>query len=372
MIYQLIQQIQVAVLTLSLAMNMVPISAQEEAGYAYFFDFAGKFIKVELATNRVVAHGALMEVEGLKGVLPTWRGECNTCRVRYDPNLNRLYILASVDGQHSYETMTLRVLAVELPRFKLVGKVDISKAKPGEVGMLVTPDGNRLLVGYEAPSQGENWVFVRETYDTRSFKRMDSKRQAVPRDPYDPIAVAKARFSDKAYFAPDGETIYDEEYAIKGELVAPRPKRSLPAEVERFVKENPNFSRYSPIWLDESGRRILVWEMEYRERIRKHFDGSTGKTTEEKYSTEYATGRFAIYDALAGKKLRELRIKELEGDTPKLISITPDGRLMYFSKWVDEQYGELYAVDLMKEVPPVQLQLFGLDSYHAQCFFADR
>jgi hypothetical protein len=338
----------------------------------------GRFIKIEVATNRVVTRGSLLEVKEARALFPESFRETGIGVHCYDRNTGRLYVTAPQNAflswdKHGRGTVRYRVVIFELPTFRLMGNIELTEPVYIGPNILLTPDGDRLLVSYEVVSDDDkHWVFVKEEFNTKSLERIESKREAVSRTPYNPIAVAKARFSDKAYFAPDGETIYDEEYAIKGELVTLRPKRQLPAKVEQFVKEHPNFFRHGPMWLDESGRRILLWEMDYRERVRKHFDGSTGKTTEEKYTIEYATGRFAIYDALAEKRLREWRVQELEGDTPKLISIAPDGRLMYFSKWVDEQYGELYAVDLTKEAPPVRLPLFGLDAYHVQCFFADR
>ncbi|RMG46481.1 MAG: hypothetical protein D6723_16985 [Acidobacteria bacterium] len=371
MSHRLIQQIAVLVLSM-VALSATLLGVQVQPKYAYFFDIFGKFIKVEISTSQVVAHGSLMEIKGVREFLPNWRGKCETCRVRYDPKLHRLYVLTYLDFHPLSETMALRILALEFPSFRLIGKVDIGKVKIGDVGFLITPDGRHLLISYEIPSQGQSWTFVKETYNTRNLERVELKQEVIPRIPYDPVALARARFSHKAYFAPDGTTIYDGEYAIQGERVTRRSKPRLPAEVERFVKENPDFSRHPPVWLGENGHRMLLWETKSRQRTRKLLDESMGKSKEEKYTIEYATGRLALYDTLVGKKVRLWRVEELEGDAPQLIAVTPNGQLVYFAKSVDERHAELYAVDLTMKGRPVRLPLFGLDIYNTSCFFADQ
>jgi hypothetical protein len=104
--------------------------------------------------------------------------------------------------------------------------------------------------------------------------------------------------------------------------------------------------------LDEAGRRVLLWE------VQKGGDQSTG--------------RFALYDALATKKVREFYLKELEGHYPKVVATRPDGQAVYFAVEKESGKEELYAVDVSKDMTATRIELLRIAPLNAHYVFADR
>jgi hypothetical protein len=246
------------------------------------------------------------------------------------------------------------VLVLELPTFKLIGRMDLMEGDFSP-NMLLTPDGERLLMSYKVTSYepgSKNFIFFREVYDTQRFKRLDQKRYEVPREPYDPKALAKARFSNKARFAADGKTIVDEGYEVIDSQVRVYQSAPLPKEVLEYLKTHPHFSIEE---LDEVGRRILLPE-------RKPDQQHPG------YHEDYYTGRVALYDALPRPNIREFYLEALAGQYPKIFGIWPDGRGFFFAKGSEE----LYAVKVDNDIKPIRLPLHGLQPRLSECIFADR
>jgi len=353
---------------------MCPSVFQSQSGdwrYAYFFSGRGEFAKVEVATNRVVARGSLLEVKEAHHLFPEFFRETGIGVDCYDRNTGRLYVVGPEEAflsrdQDGRGTVRYRVIIFELSTLRLIGHVRL--AEPVYIGpnLLLTPDGSRLLISYEVVSDDDkHWVFVKEVFDTKSLERVELKRERVAREPYDPEALAKAHFSAKARFAADGKTIIDEappkavgrvlmegEYEIADGKVQARLLPPWPDEVGKYLKEHPGFQ---PHRLDEAGRRYLLWELKQNQ----DFAG--------KYRHRYSTGRFALYDGLAAKKVREFSVKELEGDFPNIVAISPDGDVMYFAVGNDK----LYAVNF-RDMTPVRIELSGMSALHVQCLFADR
>lgn len=321
--------------------------------FAYLIDVGGKYIKVALATHRVVARGSLEEIEELRSVMPEGREATPAALVRYDPTYNRLYVLAVQGPGHDIGQPTKRwVLVLKLPTFELVRRIDLVE---GDVSpsMLLTPDGERLLVSYEvndpkAKNNAENFVFLREVYDTKSFQRVEQQRYEVPREPYDPKAIARVHFSNEARFAADGQTIIDGLYEIVNGQVYRRQPPSLPKEVRQYLKRTEGRPYFLIKRLDRIGRRLLLWEVQ---------DGG-----------RQATGRFMLYDELAHPRLQEFYVKELEGRYPKIIAIWPDGRGFFFAKGDKE----LYVVKVANGLRAIRLETGDLQPSLCECIFTDR
>jgi hypothetical protein len=306
----------------------------------------------------VVAHGSLLDVKEARQLFPEGFRETSISVCCYDRNTGRLYVIAPEGAFLSWDkygrgTIRTRVVVFELPTLRLIGSVALAEPVYQGPNLLLTPDSQRLLVSYEVvPDEGKHWVFMKEVFDTKGLERVVLKREQVAREPFDPQALAKARFSEKARFAADGKTILDEEYEIVNGQVRHREWPPASEELLVYLKEHPKFHLER---LDEAGRRILMWELICEE----NFAG--------RYRTRYATGRFALYDALAVKKLREFSVKELEGDYPKIVAISPNSQMMYFAVGNDR----LYAVKLT-DMTPVGITLSGLSAQDVQCVFADR
>jgi hypothetical protein len=361
--------------------GLTHVSLAEQARFAYFFDASGAFWKVEAYSNQVIAHGKLQELDELKKLMPPEvRDGVLVNGLQYDPNLHRVYLVIQkkIWWVTQQETELFQIFVLELPTFRLVTTFP-QKPLDFVPRFLITPDGEKLLMsrGSVKGEASKTHIFTLETYDARSFKLLSKKSREVPEEELgnktvgDYIKAAQgAYFSENARFGPDGETIYDEGYQIVGDRVVNQVQRPLPAEVERFNTAHPCVSGSCFLLqrVDEEGGRMLFWERAYQERVRPIYDGSTGKSWEEQYRVLYATGRFALYDALASPKLREFKFKELEGDDPKVIGFTPDGQVMYWAKGTKE----LYAVNLTGDPKPVRIEVFGLYAQSAWCVFADR
>ncbi|RMD63664.1 hypothetical protein D6833_05385 [Candidatus Parcubacteria bacterium] len=323
--------------------------------YAYFFSGIGKFVKVEVATNRVVARGSLLEIEGARHLFPEF--EPNISVWGYDRHTGWVYVTAPIEdlaSKKSDPVLRYRVVVLTLPEFQLVGHAELAEPVYQGPNLLLTPDGKRLLVSYEVVSDDDAyWVFVREIYDTRGLRRIELKRARVAREPYDPEAVARARFTRKARFAADGETIIDGRYEIVGDRVFPHRPAPWPEEVSKYRQAHPDFF---VVRLDKGGRRLLLWELKQNQKVKG------------RYYQRYATGRFALYEALATPRLREYRLAELEGGFPRVVAVTPGGDKVYFAVGKEK----LYVIEVTKGMKVNQIDLGGLSALHVTCVFADR
>jgi hypothetical protein len=173
-----------------------------------------------------------------------------------------------------------------------------------------------------------------------------------------PEAILKVKLSQKARFAPDGKTIINttdassEEYEIVGDQVSRRVRAPWPKDVLEYRNTHVDFFTEQ---VDELNPRFLLWELKQNQEVNG------------RYRQRYATGRFAFYDPQSRPQLKEFVIKELEGDNPKIVAITPDRGKMYFA--VGEK---LYALNLTRGIPPVNINMGGLSGLDMKCIFADR
>jgi hypothetical protein len=273
---------------------------------------------------------------------------------------------------------------VELPDFKLVRRMDLDQFMVYGIHTLLTPDGKRLFISYDLSHTDEkNFVFVREVYDTQSFKLLETKKAVVPRDQYTPEAGLGIRFSDKAWISEDGETIYDipygsisarppafggSEYIITSRSITERRRPDWPTSVEDFRAKNPDFD---VSWSSRSPARVVLIKTTDREYTYWERDRETGdlRPTQSKTTTKYTNGHLAYYDETTGGRVRELQIQQLAGFMPYVPAVIPDGRIAYFAKMTEKSQSELYAVDLSHE-KAVKIEFFGKTP--GRCIFADR
>jgi hypothetical protein len=358
------------------------LNQSREARYAYFFN-ASNYIKVEIGTQRTVAHGSLYDYKELDALLPQSARQGGAAGLaHYDPNTARMYFIAVDPETYTDAKWQERALIVQLPDFKLVGKIDFERYTETGVSTLLTPDGKRLYVGYGVSHDDrDNYVLVREVYDTRNFKLLETEQAVIPWN--QPIADTRRdlKFSRKARFSDDGRTILDEEetgsvivqafggeeYVITGKQVRKRQKPDWPIAVKEYQIKNPGFS---PVWSSVSPARVLLLDVKYHEEIARIRDYQTGEYRVSKINgAPFTTGQLAYYDATAGGKLREFTIKELAGDHPRVPCVTPDGRTAYMAKTNDQKDQELYATDLLSG-KAVKIELF--DVPPVKCIFSDR
>lgn len=370
------------------------ISQSEDARYAYFFDL-DKYVKVELSTHRIVARGSLYEYEEIKSLLPTSiKSGGPPGLIRYDRNAHRLYFGAVDPETYSDVKHKERILIVQLPDFRLVGRIDLDRFVDRSFNTLLTPDGKRLFVSYEVSnleSDKESFVYVREVYDTESFKLLETKKAVVPRAQWTPAAGRPVYFSASARFSEDGQTIYDddvgwlgvpqrprlditEEYVINGDHVTKRKKPDWPLPVREFMARNPDIP---PIWATPLRDRVVLVDLKYDRVMGTMRDTKTGQvrpTGKTFLGEAVTTGEVVYYDARAGGRLKRFTVKEVAGYEPRVLCVTPDGRTAYLQKLIYRRRGENwqwehYAIDLLSG-KAIKLKLF--NSAHVQCIFADR
>lgn len=353
----------------------------KEAQYAYFF-YLDKYIKVEASTQRTIAHGSLYEFEEIRSLLPASIKEGGPpTLVEYDPSTRRLYFLSVQPETYSDTRYKGRIIIVELPAFKLVGWIDLGWFVNQQINVLLTPDGKQLLISYDLSSSHENsFVFIQEVYDTRSFKLLETKQAVIPQEKWTPEAGREVYFSEKARFCEDGRAICDEisdfpqafggyEYVIAEERVRKRKKPDWPLEVKKLMAKDPVFQ---PIWSNALPARVLLLDIKYHEIVEQIQASQTGKkqaTGREFQGRPFTTGHFVYYDAMAGVKLKEFTVKDLAGDNPKVLCVTPDGRTAYYVKMNDQRQWELFAIDLFHLGKVVKIELF--DVIPVKCIFAN-
>jgi hypothetical protein len=353
----------------------------ENPRYAYFFSL-DQYVKLEISTQRVVTRGSLYDKGELKLLLPAslQKGGPPTLG-QYDTNSHRLYFLATQPESYSGDKWKERIIIVELPDFKLVGRIDLDHFIVSSVNLLLTPDGRRLFVSYDfSQNDKDNYVFVREAYDTQSFKLLETKRAVIQRNQRTPDAGRGFKFSAQARFSEDGQTIFDEdvgssypqafggeEYMITGEQVSKRKKPDWPVAVKEFKAKNAG---YSPVWSLASPARVILLDLKHHEVVIEIRDSQTGKYSPKKVNGDpFTTGRIVFYDAASGGRLRELTMKDLAGDNPNILCLTPDGRIAYFQKSNAEKQWEHYAVDSVLG-KALKIELF--NAMQVQCVFSDR
>jgi len=341
-------------LTLFTGNRILHLSAAEETRFAYFLEtVTGKFIKVGQKNHQVVAHGSLSENERLRGLLPEFIRHELLYQVLYESGSRRLYLIALKDVPSPNSLGRVQLLVLQLPTFELVGAIhekDIVEIV-GPTEIFLSQDTKRLLFVYQKRQSEKRLVWVSELYDTATLEMLKSQKTEVQEEWY-----KLGRFSGNGYHGLDLTSIYEgeiqtgEQYARSFE---PSRDFQLPLEVRRLVEKSP--STLSVVPFNKGTKKVVLWERTMREVVHRY--KGKEQPIEEKQQREYSTGRFLVYDQL-----------RLAGDYPKVVTVSPEGRTLYFALGNDR----LYAIDLVSGKRPVQIETLGIDVMFAVCIFADR
>lgn len=347
----------------SMGNGIVLPSVAKEAQFLYFIsDLTGKFIKVDLETQQVVEHGTIAQDERTQKMLPPFiRDAVLIHQALYDASTEWLYLLAQKDvGLTRGSTLRTQVLVLRLPTFEFVGALHEDAPVTAGANLFLSQDGKRLLLTYVKRESDERSILISELYDTATLELIKSQKTEIPENWH------KVDQLSGSYLGLDLTTIYEGRFKHKeGCGKNYRKGGYVPPEVERFVKQHPS-SFFNKIFLNG---KIILWESKTRQHVRHYPVEKGGKKQEieEKYKVKYSTGWFLVYDQF-GQKLFELTSPELAGEYPQVITVTPDGRTLYFAIGGKR----LYAIDLTKKKPPVRIDTHGIDARFTICIFADR
>lgn len=335
----------------SLALITSPgTGADDAATYLYLFSAHGDFLKFAVPGDKPLENGRVAEIaRGLAGSPTDARATFVCC---YDGGSRHIFAVGPTQGPSAgNQSDPYRVLALDVPTLRPTASIELLKKPVKSPSMLLSPQSRQLLLSYEIGGSSSQWQFMKEVFDPTSLQRLSSAMTQVPRTPYDPEALARARFTRAAHIAPDGATIIDRpfgvveggEYEVSNGQVRFRPARPWPAPVEQYrTARNVVLRR-----LGEGDDHILAWEVTE--------DGSR------------STGRFASYDRQAAPALREFVLPELAGPDPRFVAASPDLRYVYFVSG-----GTLFSIDTAEPARTLKLEVSGLSAEHLQPVFADR
>src|SRR6266571_5027021 len=353
-----------------------------ETKFAYFFGTAGEFLKIELDSLQIDAHWMLPRITGLAELMPAYlpRGSHSALgywlphNVRYDTVHRLLYGVfpkTAEDLEDNY-----RVVALQLSLMEVDATLDLPSQPGGPPAVLLTPDRSKLLVNLSntiAEDAGHSRIVSTiDIYEARTLRKLKTMQETVDEKDYLTAKVPlNTAFSDSAYFAADGNTIYDQREKIminydqgmikeKIDLLQPLTEaqrlRLKPFEEVSPVTGKPwipsmgivdskagralisvtNAQRakrflwildldaqkvFSPLievspvparlYLSPNGRPIIL---EVVERRKVHESGKD-------YERDYKTGKFTIYDVVSGKLVATFERRELAGFRAHLLGI---------------------------------------------------
>src|SRR5438045_1540714 len=112
-----------------------------------------------------------------------------------------------------------RIVVLQLPLMEVEATLDLPPQPGGPPSILLTPDGSRLLVNLSntiAEDAGHSRIVSTiDIYETRTLRKLTTMRETVDEKDYSTARVPlNTAFSDSAYFAADGNTIYDQREKI--------------------------------------------------------------------------------------------------------------------------------------------------------------
>jgi hypothetical protein len=344
---------------------VLPGSAQQ-AKFVYFFEgVRGKFIKVDLETQQVVDHGTIRRDERADRLLPFTRDTILIHQMLYDPRTGHLYLKTPAEtASLPVFPLSFRVLVLKLPTLEFIGALHesnpVKDTEESSLVLLLSQDGKRLLLLYEKPESSKRSVVISELYDITTLKLVKNQETELPENWRE-----LDRVSENTYWGLDPKKFYDGDLQSGEECSKTYDAAGyLPTEVERLLKQRP--SSFGFIFVNA---KAVLWERESRQHIHRYRGQRDGKDQdiEEKNEVPYSTGRILVYDQ-SGKKMFELNEDGLSGEYPKILTVSPDGRMMYFVIGHDR----LYAIDLREKKSPVRIETHEVDVMFATCLFADR
>ncbi len=391
-----------------------------DTNYVYLINCSGEYLKLDAVGRQSITRGMLSDVIGAKQRSTSLVANgCFSSDLQYDSNAERLYAVLSKtpkvaeDGGRRFQ-----VAVYQLPELKVVGTIELTQPLVTAPAILLTPDGRNLLVSLQVQGSERDDSSVSKAiavYDTKALKVLKTIREASAEGSNLAGAMISASFSEKAYYGPDGKTIYDNgsRTKITSDMIIkdiPNPLSLLPEQqrsklrsyeevdpitgkpwlrynyvssakgkvvlgvTDRAEKKSAFWwvdlteSRTSPLietslaiaHLAPDGRMILFEEIEWREE-------QVSYNENEKRRSIYKTGSFMIIDALSGERVSEFRHKELAGFWSRLACITPDASSSIYST-----RDGLYWVSLKAGENPIKVKSgFATDQW-TQCIFTSR
>lgn len=350
--------------------------------YAYFFDLTGDFEEVDVRTNKEVARGQIpvaakivqpFQTSGIDG--------CILCGVRYDKKFGRFYIVMAKQASDS-ETSTnnFEVVAIAPPRMQTISRVDVSFAVPV---VLVNSEGNRVLASYQVnpgASTAGKLSYGLSIFRAPTLKLLRTGQESTTAESFAAGYVFKSRFSEQAYFGPDGN-IYDQlsrgafrddelnkveidpvallvksgdkalapfalvdlrtnsptfdvtyiDSAAGKTLIALNATRSAPQALIVIDLKNQTFSPVMKVTevtvpathLTPDGKQIVIEESKLRHRADAKPD--------EPQETLFTTGNLTIFSAVTMEKVREFSAPKISGFESRLICMSVDAKIAFFA-----------------------------------------
>jgi hypothetical protein len=378
--------------TLALAFVPLDVFAQQKSGATQpaheILYLAGthKFVEVNLR-SKTAQTWPLLTLAGLENP-----PECDARRAptscdwsasetRLDLKSGRIYFVApssrlgdqGTDAQADGPSKFV-VWVVSLTDLKPIKTIEVPFSQKSLPTILLSRDGERLLIGYGDEDGKSNDV---DTIDTATWAKLNTVKDSTG-------DVQHTYFSPAAYFAPgdkfvvnNGFRVWLDSSAIRADYIDPRAK--LTAEEQKklsgFLKTTPDGKKYLPVasgasidgitletlvndavtdsafWTlnVESGATSPVITPKYFARAELLGHGEemalfAGRilppTLTEGYRFE-RTGHVAIYDVKSGALAREFTLPELKGEGELLCSST-DGTLAAYGRG----RSELFLLDL--------------------------
>jgi len=367
--------------------------------FIYLFEEYAQFMKIDFKENAVAGYWSLADIRQSEKIFPNCAADSNPpCAVvfpetmRYDPRRHRLYGAFPLSEWGTTKRTRFRILALQLPDFAVVGEIPIPQPQDTPPVVLLTPDGNQVLVGYsdhaaEANAPKPMVAVVLDSYNADGFTKMWSRKEAAPRESLQLLkSVLNSSFTSKAYFSSNGGFIFDglERISVVGQTFAKSYAKPLDglstADRKRLSPFADNPAAEKPFFnygVGESaaGRTIVrltnraatetaFWTVDLASRqtsplivgpfsaLHLTSNGTFVVAEAMKYSGEAGkapsgelrkTGLFQVYDVKSGELLREFHLPAVAGAATQntLLGITPGGDEFFYSA-----KGHLYSVSL--------------------------
>src|ERR1044072_1903622 len=195
-----------------------------EKRYAYAFDCSGAYLKIDTSTRQIAAQGKIWESAARIKQQETINFDgCLLSSVQVDADAGLLYAVVAREGKvGALGRMRYRVVALQLPTFKLVKSLDLIPAIDGSITILLTPDRRELLLSYssyEKIKNGEGWHNVLARYLVPAFKEINTSNEFRSSTDVDPnplgITISSSAYWSKQGRLIDGDRVLDEKLNLE-------------------------------------------------------------------------------------------------------------------------------------------------------------
>ena len=191
--------------------------------FAYLFDQSGAFAKIGLSDRSIAAYWNLAWANSAGSKIPNCRG-ANFA----DPACNLLFGGLQESGRNLYgvfptadsvgrggNNLNFQVVKIELPEMMLSDVAAIPQAQAEWPPLVVDPAKNRVFVSYRDAENEKKMteptiISVVDVYDGKNLKKLATLRESTSiRDIRSLRSNPGTVFGYKAYFSPDGKTIFE-------------------------------------------------------------------------------------------------------------------------------------------------------------------